>query len=108
MHDTPVGEVVIPNGMICDDDRLLHDMLLAQVKKQLLIDVHALEVRIDAEDPDKSFVPSTGRLVHLAPPPKSDHELVDTGVEQGDEKFRCVPGEQVSDGAELVDFDGVE
>ena len=33
MHDTPVRDVVIPNGHIRDDGRLVHDMLLVQVKK---------------------------------------------------------------------------
>jgi 3-methylcrotonyl-CoA carboxylase alpha subunit len=51
---------------------------------QLAIDGHAIEARIYAEDPDKGFLPSTGRLLHLAPPAESDHVRVDTGVEQGD------------------------
>ena len=33
MRDTPVRDVVIPNGKIRDDGRLVHDMLLVQVKK---------------------------------------------------------------------------
>jgi 3-methylcrotonyl-CoA carboxylase alpha subunit len=32
---------------------------------------HALEARIYAEDPAKGFLPSTGKLVHLAPPPRA-------------------------------------
>ncbi len=54
-------------------------------QEQLEINGHAMEVRIYAEDPDRGFLPSTGRLVHLAPPPETDHVRVDTGVEQGDE-----------------------
>ena len=46
---------------------------------------HAIEARIYAEDPDKGFLPSTGRLIHLAPPPETLHVRVDTGVEEGDE-----------------------
>jgi 3-methylcrotonyl-CoA carboxylase alpha subunit len=46
---------------------------------------HALEARIYAEDPDKGFLPSTGRLIHLAPPAETLNVRVDTGVEQGDE-----------------------
>ncbi|HZW76333.1 MAG TPA: biotin/lipoyl-containing protein, partial [Caldimonas sp.] len=45
---------------------------------------HAIEARIYAEDPDRGFLPSTGRLVHLAPPPESASVRVDTGVEEGD------------------------
>jgi branched-chain amino acid transport system substrate-binding protein len=33
MHDIPIRDVVIPNGHIRDDGRLVHDMLLVQVKK---------------------------------------------------------------------------
>jgi 3-methylcrotonyl-CoA carboxylase alpha subunit len=54
-------------------------------QERLQIDGHAIEARIYAEDPDRGFLPSTGRLVHLVPPPESDHVRVDTGVDQGDE-----------------------
>ena len=43
---------------------------------------HAIEARIYAEDPDRDFLPATGRLVHLAFPAEA---RVDTGVRQGDE-----------------------
>jgi branched-chain amino acid transport system substrate-binding protein len=33
MRETPVSDVVIPNGRIREDGRLVHDMLLVQVKK---------------------------------------------------------------------------
>ena len=58
---------------------------LPLAQEQLAIRGHALEARIYAEDPDKGFLPSTGRLVHLAPPAESLHVRIDTGVEQGDE-----------------------
>jgi len=51
---------------------------------QLAITGHAIEARIYAEDPERNFLPSTGRLVHLAPPQPSQHVRVDTGVEEGD------------------------
>ncbi|MFA6311760.1 MAG: acetyl/propionyl/methylcrotonyl-CoA carboxylase subunit alpha [Sterolibacterium sp.] len=57
---------------------------LPLAQEQLAIRGHALEARVYAEDPDKGFLPSTGRLVHLAPPEESLHVRVDTGVEQGD------------------------
>ena len=43
------------------------------------------KARIYAEDAAKGFLPSTGRLIHLAPPPETLHVRVDTGVEEGDE-----------------------
>ncbi len=54
-------------------------------QEQLVIRGHALEARIYAEDPDKGFLPSVGKLIHLAPPAETLHVRVDTGVEQDDE-----------------------
>jgi propionyl-CoA carboxylase alpha chain len=46
----------------------------------------ALECRINAEDPARNFLPSTGRLVLYLPPPESDGAVrVDTGVDEGGE-----------------------
>ena len=58
---------------------------LPLAQKQLRIHGHALEARIYAEDPDKGFLPSIGRLIHLAPPAETINVRVDTGVEQDDE-----------------------
>ncbi len=52
---------------------------------QLQIHGHALEARIYAEDPGKSFLPATGRLARLTPPEENLHVRVDSGVEEGDE-----------------------
>ena len=46
---------------------------------------HAIEVRVYAEEPEKNFLPSIGRLVYFAPPDTSAHVRIDSGVEQGDE-----------------------
>ena len=43
---------------------------------------HAIEVRLYAEDPAADFLPQTGRLHHLAFPPR-DGVRVDAGVESG-------------------------
>ncbi|MDP1652918.1 MAG: acetyl-CoA carboxylase biotin carboxylase subunit [Rhodocyclaceae bacterium] len=46
----------------------------------------AMECRINAEDPFRGFLPSTGRLVKFAPPEeKAGHVRVDTGVYAGGE-----------------------
>jgi acetyl/propionyl-CoA carboxylase alpha subunit len=58
---------------------------LPLAQEQLRIHGHALEARIYAEDPDKGFLPSIGKLIHLAPPAETLHVRVDTGVEQDDE-----------------------
>ena len=45
---------------------------------------HAVEARVYAEDPEKGFLPSTGKLVALSFPDEEGIR-VDTGVEVGDE-----------------------
>lgn len=46
----------------------------------------AIECRINAEDPFRGFLPSTGRLVKFQPPEASDGKVrVDTGVYEGGE-----------------------
>jgi 3-methylcrotonyl-CoA carboxylase alpha subunit len=49
---------------------------------------HAIEARIYAEDPNRDFLPSTGRIAYLAPPSPSEHVRIDTGVHAGDEISR--------------------
>ena len=81
----PVTEMITGLDLVEWQLRVASGERLPLTQDQLSIDGHALEARIYAEDPDKGFLPSTGRLLHLAPPPESDHVRVDTGVEQGDE-----------------------
>ena len=81
----PVTEMITGLDLVEWQLRVASGEPLPMTQAQLVIDGHAIEARIYAEDPDKGFLPSTGRLVHLAPPAESDHVRVDTGVEQGDE-----------------------
>jgi len=81
----PVTEMITGLDLVEWQLRVAAGEALPLAQEQLTIRGHALEARIYAEDPDKGFLPSTGRLVHLAPPPESLHVRVDTGVEQNDE-----------------------
>ncbi|HRH87298.1 MAG TPA: acetyl/propionyl/methylcrotonyl-CoA carboxylase subunit alpha [Rubrivivax sp.] len=80
----PVTEMITGLDLVEWQLRVAAGEPLPLRQDQLTIDGHAIEARIYAEDPDKGFLPSTGRLVHLSPPPESEHVRVDTGVEQGD------------------------
>jgi 3-methylcrotonyl-CoA carboxylase alpha subunit len=50
---------------------------------QVRLDGHAVEARLYAEDPEHSFLPSTGKLIAFAFP-ENPGLRVDTGVEAGD------------------------
>ncbi|MBL8487862.1 MAG: acetyl/propionyl/methylcrotonyl-CoA carboxylase subunit alpha [Rhodocyclaceae bacterium] len=81
----PVTEMITGLDLVEWQLRVAAGEALPLTQEQLSIRGHALEARIYAEDPDKGFLPSTGRLLHLSPPEESLHVRVDTGVEQGDE-----------------------
>ena len=80
----PVTEMITGLDLVEWQLRVAAGEPLPLRQEQLAIDGHALEARIYAEDPDKGFLPSTGKLLHLSPPAESEHVRVDTGVEQGD------------------------
>ena len=50
----------------------------------LVINGHAIEARLYAEDPDRDFLPATGHLLHLRYPAAGRHVRIDTGVREGD------------------------
>ncbi|MDD5248771.1 MAG: acetyl-CoA carboxylase biotin carboxylase subunit [Rhodocyclaceae bacterium] len=55
-------------------------------QEQIKLDGWAMECRINAEDPFRGFLPSTGRLVKYMPPIGKDSSVrVDTGVYEGGE-----------------------
>ena len=80
----PVTEMITGLDLVEWQLRVAAGEPLPLAQEQLHINGHALEARIYAEDPNKNFLPSTGRLAHLAPPPESLNVRVDTGVEEGD------------------------
>ena len=81
----PVTEMITGLDLVEWQLRVASGEPLPLAQEQLVLTGHAIEARIYAEDPDKGFLPSTGRLSHLLPPAASVHVRVDTGVEQGDE-----------------------
>ena len=81
----PVTEMITGIDLVEWQLRVASGEPLPLAQEQIALRGHAIEARIYAEDPDKGFLPSTGRLIHLAPPAESLNVRIDTGVEQGDE-----------------------
>ena len=54
-------------------------------QKDVKLNGWAMECRINAEDPFRNFLPSTGRLIRYIPPAENDGVRVDTGVYEGGE-----------------------
>jgi 3-methylcrotonyl-CoA carboxylase alpha subunit len=81
----PVTEMITGQDLVEWQLRVAAGQPLPLAQNQLQIRGHALEARIYAEDASKGFLPSTGKLIRLAPPAESLNVRVDTGVEEGDE-----------------------
>ncbi|UCV19110.1 acetyl/propionyl/methylcrotonyl-CoA carboxylase subunit alpha [Ferribacterium limneticum] len=81
----PVTEMITGQDLVEWQLRVAAGQPLPLAQEQLQIRGHALEARIYAEDTNKGFLPSTGKLVRLSPPAESLNVRVDTGVEEGDE-----------------------
>ncbi len=81
----PVTEMITGLDLVEWQLRVAGGERLPLGQEQVEIDGHALEARVYAEDPEKGFLPSTGRLLHLSQPEPSYHVRIDAGVEEGDE-----------------------
>jgi len=81
----PVTEMISGQDLVEWQLRVAAGEVLPKTQDQLVINGHAFEARIYAEDPNNDFLPATGTLDFLQPPAESEHVRVDTGVRQGDE-----------------------
>lgn len=81
----PVTEMITGLDLVEWQLRVASGEALPLRQEQLRLRGHALEARIYAEDPEKGFLPSTGKLRYLSLPQESSHVRVDSGVEEGDE-----------------------
>jgi 3-methylcrotonyl-CoA carboxylase alpha subunit len=81
----PVTEMVTGLDLVEWQIRIAAGEPIPLRQDELELRGHAIEARIYAEDPDRDFLPSTGRLVHLAFPAESADVRVDSGVEAGGE-----------------------
>ncbi|HEY0680942.1 MAG TPA: acetyl/propionyl/methylcrotonyl-CoA carboxylase subunit alpha [Steroidobacter sp.] len=81
----PVTEMITGLDLVEWQLRIAAGEDLPLTQEQVPLNGHAIEVRIYAEEPEKGFLPSVGRLACFKTPAPSAHVRLDTGVEQGDE-----------------------
>jgi 3-methylcrotonyl-CoA carboxylase alpha subunit len=81
----PVTEMITGIDLVEWQLRVASGESLPLRQDQLTRRGHAVEARLYAEDPERGFLPSTGRLERLRFPDAQEHVRVDTGVREGDE-----------------------
>ncbi|QWE01515.1 acetyl-CoA carboxylase biotin carboxylase subunit [Polynucleobacter sp. JS-Mosq-20-D10] len=81
----PVTEGITGLDLVEQMIRVAAGEKLAFKQEDIKLDGWSMECRINADDPFRNFLPSTGRLVKYRPPAELDGVRVDTGVYEGGE-----------------------
>ena len=81
----PVTESITGLDLVEQMIRVAAGERLAFKQEDVKIDGWSMECRINADDPFRNFLPSTGRLVKYRPPESVNGVRVDTGVYEGGE-----------------------
>ncbi|WP_227816206.1 acetyl-CoA carboxylase biotin carboxylase subunit [Nitrogeniibacter aestuarii] len=81
----PVTELITGLDLVEQMIRVAYGETLPLTQDDVKINGWSMECRINAEDPFRGFLPSTGRLVKFQAPAEGDGVRVDTGVFEGGE-----------------------
>ena len=81
----PVTEGITGLDLVEQMIRVAAGEELSFKQEDIKLDGWSMECRINADDPFRNFLPSTGRLVKYRPPEELDGVRVDTGVYEGGE-----------------------
>lgn len=79
----PVTEMITGVDLVAWQLRIAAGERLTLQQEDIQLRGHAIEVRINAEDPAHNFRPSPGALTTFKPPTLTEHLRLDTHVEQG-------------------------
>ncbi|HRJ56324.1 MAG TPA: acetyl-CoA carboxylase biotin carboxylase subunit [Anaerolineales bacterium] len=83
----PVTEMVTGIDIVAEQIRIARGRQLSYTQEQIKFNGHAMECRVNAEDPFNNFIPSTGQITHSILP-TGPGVRVDTGVYPG---FQITP-----------------
>jgi acetyl-CoA carboxylase, biotin carboxylase subunit len=78
----PITEMVTGVDIVAEQIRIARGRQLSYTQDQIQFKGHAIECRVNAEDPFNNFIPSTGRITHSLLP-TGPGVRVDTGVYPG-------------------------
>lgn len=78
----PITEMITGVDIVAEQIRIARGRQLSYTQEQINFNGHAIECRINAEDPFNNFIPSTGRIAHSLLP-TGPGVRVDTGVYPG-------------------------
>ncbi len=78
----PVTEVVTGVDIVAEQIRIARGRQLSYKQEDIFLHGHAIECRINAEDPYNGFLPSTGRITHSLLP-TGPGVRIDTGIYPG-------------------------
>ncbi len=81
----PVTEYITGLDLVEQMIRIAEGEPLSQTQEDIKLTGWSVETRIYAEDPERNFMPSIGRLTRYQTPEPSDSVRIDTGVVEGSE-----------------------
>ena len=79
----PVTEMVTGFDIVKEQIAIAANRCLSISQDQVMLTGHAIEVRINAEDPAEGFKPTPGQVTVFSPPVEGDGVRVDTHVQEG-------------------------
>lgn len=81
----PITEMITNTDLVDWQLRVAAGNRLPKLQNELSFNGHAFEARIYAENPERGFLPDTGRLIHMKTPEISSELRIETGVREGDQ-----------------------